>query len=930
MSKNYPTVRRGREVAGAGGIGKVQIIYKPKKPKPYCLMFLGFIVYSLFLGTYFTSFFWSRPQIRGHIIIPIWKKLVFGGDYVRVIANKLLRQQQLPQQDTASMNVPMGDHELSGSSEEAVVYQQGYVHAKERLFQMDVYRRMALGTLTEVFGNKTLHLDTFACTIDFKRAAYKAFETLAGEPVGALLTAYARGVNDAIANEFRGMYPIDSYYTHGFFRPVQLEAWEPVHSLAILHWLTYHQSHGWEDQVLAELVTRHLQATQTDETALRELFGDRFEALSASALASSPVDVFDATAGVLDVETVGGSFIAQVTTATATNGNGRRVVTGVDSWGNVKALGFWYANRLTVAGDDALDVRGASFPGVPLVLAGTTGHATWTFAQQPARLAAASPAGDRVRFVVDGSDDATAAAADATVRREVIRLREAPTAAAAAAAASSDAEQQQQHRWLLDVLVGESPAEGIDVLPLLAPELQAACAQLNVSQVWLRSPLVTDADRVLVRLMRFVHRANRASSAQSLATAHDELALAETLPWRLFATDAHGAAVVVPAPSSLHSAAPVTTVVAGASPHIRRQLRAEAAAAAAAIDASVFDDVYSPSGALLAQQLLQLLRQHPLVLRAQRRRGGNDNATATATDGDGDAGEASLLRNEVLHQADLLAIIALLEAFDGRYTPEAVVPSIVEAFRMFFLVETTREPLGPLATMFYGAYNVSAVLRATELEMRDAVSRLLAPYVAPLCPAATAAIATAANGDDTCPGPRVSWWVEQAGGLPEVLQRSLDGALEWLYKINEARAITTWQWQNHHHLLVHHPVSPAVTLLDSVLGAGPELVGGSYDSVLRSDYSGAARLFSDNMLHGVDTIGSAFRFVVRQQSSSPSASPSASPATAVVTDLATHVFTRDASVRHATAQRTFHGETASPLSTAVAPPVASAAAHFDL
>jgi hypothetical protein len=486
------------------------------------------------------------------------------------------------------------------------------------------------------------------------------------------------------------------------------------------------------------------------------------------------------------------------------------VVTGVDSWGNVKALGFWYANRLTVAGDDALDVRGASFPGVPLVLAGTTGHATWSFAQQPARLAAASPAGDRVRFVVDGSDDAAAAAAvaDATVRREVIRLREAPTAAAAAAAASSDAEQQQQeHRWLLDVLVGESPAAGIDVLPLLAPELQAACAQLNVSQVWLRSPLVTDADRVLVRLMRFVHRANRASSAQSLATAHDELALAETLPWRLFATDAHGAAVVVPAPSSLHSAAPVTTVVAGASPHIRRQLRAEAAAAAAAIDASVFDDVYSPSGALLAQQLLQLLRQHPLVLRAQRRRGGNDNATATATDGDGDAGEASLLRNEVLHQADLLAIIALLEAFDGRYTPEAVVPSIVEAFRMFFLVETTREPLGPLATMFYGAYNVSAVLRATELEMRDAVSRLLAPYVTPLCPAATAA-----SGDDTCPGPRVSWWVEKAGGLPEVLQRSLDGALEWLYKINEARAIATWQWQNHHHLLVHHPVSPVTCL----------------------------------------------------------------------------------------------------------------------
>lgn len=118
-----------------------------------------------------------------------------------------------------------------------------------------------------------------------------------------------------------------------------------------------------------------------------------------------------------------------------------------------------------------------------------------------------------------------------------------------------------------------------------------------------------------------------------------------------------------------------------------------------------------------------------------------------------------------------------------------------------------------------------------------------------------------------------------------------------------------------------------MTLLDSVLGAGPELVGGSYDSVLRSDYSSGARLFTDSMLHGIDTIGSAFRFVVRQHSS-----PS-SPAT-VVTDLATRVFTRDASVRHASAaQRTFHGETSSPrphamppAATTVAPPTA----HGDL
>ena len=71
---------------------------------------------------------------------------------------------------------------------------QGYVHAQDRLWQMEQNRRVAHGTLAEVFGETVLDVDRFSRTVGFGRAAAAELAELDAE-ARAALEAYVRGVN---------------------------------------------------------------------------------------------------------------------------------------------------------------------------------------------------------------------------------------------------------------------------------------------------------------------------------------------------------------------------------------------------------------------------------------------------------------------------------------------------------------------------------------------------------------------------------------------------------------------------------------------------------------------------------------------------------------------------------------------------------------
>ena len=79
----------------------------------------------------------------------------------------------------------------------------GFVHARDRMFQMELMRRAASGRLSEIAGPATLAYDRTMRTLGLRRRAVEDFPALPAE-TRAVLAAYARGVNAWI--EARGRF----------------------------------------------------------------------------------------------------------------------------------------------------------------------------------------------------------------------------------------------------------------------------------------------------------------------------------------------------------------------------------------------------------------------------------------------------------------------------------------------------------------------------------------------------------------------------------------------------------------------------------------------------------------------------------------------------------------------------------------------------
>src|SRR5215831_12288538 len=102
---------------------------------------------------------------------------------------------------------------------------QGWVHARDRLFQMDVSRREPSGTLAELLGEAALPSDVQARTIGLRRAAERSWAASPPD-LRAAVTAYSAGVNAYVAD-----HPLPPEYAAlhlTSFRP-----WTPVDTLTI-------------------------------------------------------------------------------------------------------------------------------------------------------------------------------------------------------------------------------------------------------------------------------------------------------------------------------------------------------------------------------------------------------------------------------------------------------------------------------------------------------------------------------------------------------------------------------------------------------------------------------------------------------------------------------------------------------------------------
>ncbi len=241
-------------------------------------------------------------------------------------------------------------------------FAEGYLHARDRFFQMEVLRRTAAGRLAEIFGEAALAGDRRMRTLRLQATARRQAGELA-EDEAQILGSYAAGVNAALAEFRRWIAPELGVLG------VDPEAWQPEDTLAIGLLLQLH---------LTNAMSKELERARELAAFGRQRAVDLWGWSPSEAAAWIPPG--EPAAGILTVdEILGGGGTGGGSNSWAVAGarteTGRPLVANDPHLG-VTMPGTWYAIHLR-AGD--LDVAGVSLAGAPGVLIGHNRNAAWGF-----------------------------------------------------------------------------------------------------------------------------------------------------------------------------------------------------------------------------------------------------------------------------------------------------------------------------------------------------------------------------------------------------------------------------------------------------------------------------------------------------------------------------------------------------------------------
>jgi penicillin amidase len=154
-----------------------------------------------------------------------------------------------------------------------MVEAQGYVMAQDRLWQMDLLRRVARGQLSEILGpgpdSAIIKIDKQFRTLRFGAAADRDLTLLDPEMRGAM-DAYARGVNAFIEQHEKNL-PVEFRLLH--YKP---QPWKPTDSLVIAGYMYQTLSNTWEAELNRAKVTERVGVERAKELFSSEAAMDHF------------------------------------------------------------------------------------------------------------------------------------------------------------------------------------------------------------------------------------------------------------------------------------------------------------------------------------------------------------------------------------------------------------------------------------------------------------------------------------------------------------------------------------------------------------------------------------------------------------------------------------------------------------------------------
>ncbi|MEO7007897.1 MAG: penicillin acylase family protein [Caldimonas sp.] len=260
---------------------------------------------------------------------------------------------------------------IHAATAEAALFGLGFVHAQDRLWQLETHRRIGSGRLAEAFGAPALATDKFLRALGVKRAAALQWAHASPESRAAIL-AYTAGINSFLTGAMRAR-PVE-FVLLG----LQPEPWTPEDSIAWAIVMAWDLGGNWSTELLRMRLALQMPVARIDElippypgdaplatadyaALFRSLKLDG--KLGTQALAAAPES---------GIEGVGSNNWVVAGSHTE---SGKPLLAN-DPHLKLSAPALWYFVRLDAPG---LRVAGATMPGLPFVVLGQNEKVAWGF-----------------------------------------------------------------------------------------------------------------------------------------------------------------------------------------------------------------------------------------------------------------------------------------------------------------------------------------------------------------------------------------------------------------------------------------------------------------------------------------------------------------------------------------------------------------------
>jgi penicillin G amidase len=265
---------------------------------------------------------------------------------------------------------PYGVPIIQARDEHDLMFANGFVHAQDRLWQMDLARRVGQGRLSEIFGDVTVPFDRMFRIIGI-RAIAEQIDRSISDSSRLRLVWYADGVNALIRRQ-KGKLPVE--FDMLDYSP---EPWEPVHSIMVGRLMAWDLNLSWWTDLtfgaIAEKVglDRAVDILPSDPPGVEPLVPTAewrtYAGLGTGFLRTAQAfRLFQGAPGIL-----GGSNAWAVSPRKSATG---KVLLANDTHLQLQCPSRFYELHLSAPG---YDVGGFSIPGIPGVVVGRNARVAW-------------------------------------------------------------------------------------------------------------------------------------------------------------------------------------------------------------------------------------------------------------------------------------------------------------------------------------------------------------------------------------------------------------------------------------------------------------------------------------------------------------------------------------------------------------------------